>query len=106
MALPETRALIREELHACNAGLPAPLHVRRFLLLDHPLEAEDVEARLYRERYRRQATERHAELIGALFRDPARSTEVPDEDATGRPPPGMVEDVEGPVVARLEPAHA
>jgi long-chain acyl-CoA synthetase len=106
VALPETRTLIREELRACNAGLPAPLHVRRFLLLDHPLEAEDIEARLYRERFRRQATERHAALIDDLFRYPARSTEVPDDVATARPPLGMVEDVEGPVIARLEPAHA
>ena len=43
VALPETRALIREELRACNARLPAALHVRRFLLLDQPLEAEDIE---------------------------------------------------------------
>jgi long-chain acyl-CoA synthetase len=106
VALPETRALIREELRACNAGLPAALHVRRFLLLDHPLEPEDVEARLYRERFRRMATERHAALIDALFRDPARSTEVPDDDAAAAPLPGVVEDVEGPVVPRLEPVHA
>ena len=105
VALPETRALIREELRVCNASLPPALHVRRFLLLDHPLEAEDVEARLYRERFRRQATERHTALIDALFRDPERSTEVPDAEATSRTP-GMVEDVEGPAAPRLEPAHA
>ncbi len=106
VALPETRALIREELRACNAGLPAPLKVRRFLLLDHPFDAEDVEARLYRERFRRLATERYAGLVDALFRDRLRSTEVPNDDAAARPAPGMVEDVEGPVVPRLEPAHA
>ncbi|HVC63512.1 MAG TPA: AMP-binding protein [Acetobacteraceae bacterium] len=106
VALPETRALIREELRACNAGLPAPLHVRRFLLLDHPLEAEDAEARLYRDRFRRLAIERYAGLADALFRDPLRSTEVPAEDAAVRPAQAMVEDVEGPVVSRLEPAHA
>lgn len=105
-ALPETRGLIREELRACNAGLPTALHVRRFLLLGDPLEAEDVEARLYRDRFRHLATERHAALIDALFRDPSRSTEVSDEDAAARPAPAMVEDVEGPVVPRLEPAHA
>jgi len=106
VALPQTRALIREELRACNAGLPAPLHVRRFLLLDHPLDAEDVEARLYRERFRRLAIQRHAALVDALFRDPAHSTEVPDEDPTAGPAPATVEDVEGPVALPLEPAHA
>lgn len=106
VALPETRALIRAELRACNAGLPPALHVRRFLLLDQPLEAEDIEARIYRERFRRAAMQRHAGLVDALFRDPARSTEVPDEKATSCPVPAVVEDVDGPVVARLEPAHA
>jgi long-chain acyl-CoA synthetase len=106
VALPEARVLLREELRACNAGLPPPLHVRRFLLLDHPLEAEDVEARLYRERFRQLAIERHAGLVDALFRDAARSTEVPDEDAVAAPSPALVEDVEGPVAAILEPAHA
>ena len=106
VTLPETRALIRQELRACNAGLPAALHVRRFLLLDHPLEAEDVESRLYRERFRRLAIERHAGLVDALFRDPLRSTEVPDDDATARSAPAVVEDVDGPVVPRLEPADA
>ena len=50
--------------------------------------------------------QRHAGLVDALFRYPARSTEVPDEDATSPPAARVVEDVEGPVVARLEPAHA
>lgn len=106
VALPDTRALIREELRACNTGLPPALHVRRFLLLDQPLEAEDIEARIYRERFRRAAMQRHAGLVDALFRDPARSTEVPDENATSSPAPVVVEDVDGPVGARLEPAHA
>ncbi|HEY6431528.1 MAG TPA: AMP-binding protein, partial [Acetobacteraceae bacterium] len=136
VALPETRALIREELRACNAGLPAALHVRRFLLLDQPLEAEDVEARLYRDRFRRLAIARHAGLVDALFLDArsldarvldgrvldgrshdarsldarvldaGRSTEVPDGVAENRAPHALVEDVESPVHPRLEPAHA
>jgi long-chain acyl-CoA synthetase len=108
VALPETRALIREELRACNARLPAALHVRRFLLLDQPLEAEDIEARFYRERFRRTAMQRHAGLVDALFRDPACSTDVPDPDAASGPLAAatVVEDVEGPILPRLEPAHA
>ena len=108
VALPETRALIREELRACNARLPAALHVRRFLLLDQPLEAEDIEARLYRERFRRTAMQRHAGLVDALFRDPACSTEVSGPDAASGPVAAatVVEDVEGPILPRLEPAHA
>jgi long-chain acyl-CoA synthetase len=105
VALPDVGALIREELRACNARLPAALHVRRFLLLDHPLESEDVEARLYRERFRSVAMQRHAGLVDALFRDPARSTEVPDE-AAAHLCGAVVEDVEGPFMPRLEPAHA
>ena len=93
-------------MRACNAGLPAPLRVRRFLLLDQPFEAEDVEARLYRERFRRMATERYAGLVDALFRDRRAAPKCADDDAAARPAPGMVEDVEGPVVPRLEPAHA
>ena len=69
-------------------------------------ERRGLEARLYRERFRRLATERHAGLVDALFRDGLRSTEVPNDDAAARPAPGMVENVEGPVVPRLEPAHA
>ena len=80
--------------------------MRRFLLLDHSLDAEDVEARLYRERFRRLAIERHAALVDALFRDTAQSTEVLDEHATAGPMAATVVDVEGPVVPRLEPAHA
>src|SRR6185312_5242054 len=101
-ALPEARALIREELRACNADLPPPLHVRRFLLLDHAMDADELEARVYRERFRRLAIAQNSAEIDALYRDPARGTEVPDD--AGRVPLARVEDVE--VTARLEPANA
>ena len=106
VALPETRALIREELRTCNAGLPPALQVRRFLLLNQPLEAEDIESRLYRERFRRLATVRHAALIDALFRGSARSTEVPAEPAATPATQALVEDVDDTMLPVLEPAHA
>lgn len=102
VALPEARVLLREELRACNADLPVPLQVRRFMLLDHPLDADDLEARLYRERFRQQAVAQHAAEIDALFRDPARTTEVPDDNV--RDPRSAVEDVEAQ--PGLEPANA
>lgn len=104
-ALPEARALLREELRACNAGLPAAQRVRRFLLLDEPLEAADSEASVDRSRFRQTAIERHAGLACALFDDAAQSMDVPDDDATVAHPLPATRQAGSTTASFLERAH-
>ena len=42
-AKPEIRRLIGEEISRCNAGLPAAVQIRRFLLLNKEFDADDSE---------------------------------------------------------------
>jgi long-chain acyl-CoA synthetase len=106
VALPALRATIREEIRACNAALPPAARVRRFLLLDRPIDVPDVEARLDRARLRRFAVSRHAALIERLFRDPTGVMEVPDANSGALPAHLAVEEVDTVAAPELEPAHA
>src|SRR6185437_11526894 len=38
---PEVRHLIRDEISRCNAGLPASIQIRRFLVLNKEFDADD-----------------------------------------------------------------
>lgn len=105
VALPALRAAIREEIRACNAVLPTAAQVRRFVLLDRPIDTPDIESRLDRARLRRLATARLAEQIERLFLDPAGDTEVPDAGGRVTRADLTVEEVDTTVPQR-EPAHA
>ncbi len=66
-AKPEIRRLIGEEIARCNAGLPAALQIRRFLLLNKELDADDSEITRTRKVRRRFIAEKYAAAVEALY---------------------------------------
>jgi len=64
---PETANLIREEIEKINASLPADTRVRRFLLLQKELEADDNEITRTRKVRRAYVAEKYAPVIQALY---------------------------------------
>ena len=106
IALPEVRALIREEILRLSAELAPGTRVRRFLLLDRPLGSDDIAAMLSRELRRGIAERVHAELIAALLRDGIAATDVPDESDARRRFPGVFIEEIGETTASWAPAHA
>lgn len=66
-ANPEVRRLIRDEIRKCNATLPAPARVRRFVLLNKELDADDNEITRTRKIRRRFVTEKYRAVIDALY---------------------------------------
>lgn len=98
---PEVRALIRDEVRRCNATLPEPGRVRRFLLLTKDLDADDAEVTRTRKVRRRHVAEKYAAVVDALYgaRDEvAIATAITYED--GRQATiqsrAAIEDVEAP----------
>jgi long-chain acyl-CoA synthetase len=61
------RALIREEVQKCNASLPATARIRRFLLLNKELDADDNEITRTRKVRRRFVAEKYKAVIEALY---------------------------------------
>jgi long-chain acyl-CoA synthetase len=68
-AKPEVRRLIGEEIARCNAGLPAAAHIRRFLLLNKELDADDNEITHTRKVRRRFIAEKYAAVVEAFYGD-------------------------------------
>jgi long-chain acyl-CoA synthetase len=66
-ANPRVRALIRDEIRKCNAGLPEAAHVRRFMLLNKELDADDNEVTRTRKIRRRFVGEKYKAVIEALY---------------------------------------
>ena len=66
-AKPEIRRLIGEEIARCNAGLPAAVQIRRFLLLNKEFDADDSEITRTRKVRRRFIAEKYAAAIEALY---------------------------------------
>jgi long-chain acyl-CoA synthetase len=64
---PEVRALIRDEIRKCNAGLPEAIRVRRFLVLNKEFDADDDEITRTRKIRRRFIAEKYAAVIEALY---------------------------------------
>jgi len=93
ISAPALRRLIRDEVRACNATLPSPLHVRRFALLESG-SAAGTEAGLSRELQRRILLQANTSLVNALLRD--RNTDGAC----------AIEDVDGEVPANKEHADA
>src|SRR5439155_17048378 len=82
-ARPEVRELVREEIARCNAGLPAPIRIRRFLVLNKEFDADDDEITRTRKIRRRFVAEKYAAIVEAFYRDAADvelSTEITYED--------------------------
>jgi long-chain acyl-CoA synthetase len=64
---PEIRALIRDEIRKCNAGLPEAIRVRRFLVLNKEFDADDDEITRTRKIRRRFVAEKYAVAVAALY---------------------------------------
>jgi long-chain acyl-CoA synthetase len=87
-ARPEVRALIAEEIRACNATLPPSGRIRRFLLVNKEFDADDNEITRTRKIRRRFVAEKYAAAIAALYgeaEDVELTTEITYEDGrTGK----------------------
>ncbi len=65
--MPEVRQLIRDEIGKCNASLPPAARMRRFLLLNKELEADDIEITRTRKIRRRYVAEKYKAVVDALY---------------------------------------
>lgn len=72
---PEVAALITEEISKANATLPDVQQVKRFLLLNKELEADDAEMTRTRKVRRRFVAEKYAAVIDAFY-DGSRQVKV------------------------------
>jgi long-chain acyl-CoA synthetase len=72
---PEAAELIAEEIRKANATLPDVQQVKRFLLLNKELEADDAEMTRTRKVRRRFVAEKYADVIEAFYRG-ARQVQV------------------------------
>jgi long-chain acyl-CoA synthetase len=68
-AKPEIDALIRAEIEAINAKLPAAQRMRKFLLLYKELDADDGELTRTRKVRRSVINEKYADIIDAIYGD-------------------------------------
>ena len=79
----EVRELIRDEIRKCNAALPAPIRLRRFLVLNKEFDADDDEITRTRKIRRRFVAEKYAAVVEAFYEDAADvelNTEITYED--------------------------
>jgi long-chain acyl-CoA synthetase len=110
-ANPKIRALIRDEIRKCNAGLPEAARIRRFMLLNKELDADDNEVTRTRKVRRRYVSEKYKAVIDALYggrRDVELAADITFEDgrkSTVRSNVAIENADEGPLAA-MEPAHA
>jgi long-chain acyl-CoA synthetase len=63
----EVRELIRDEIRKCNAGLPEPIRIRRFLVLNKEFDADDDEITRTRKIRRRFVAEKYAAIVDAFY---------------------------------------
>ena len=66
-ANPQVRQLVRDEIRKCNATLPPAARVRRFLLLNKELDADDNEVTRTRKIRRHFVTEKYDTVVAALY---------------------------------------
>jgi len=82
-ARPEVAGLIRDEIRKCNAMLPGPVQIRRFLLLNKEFDADDDEITRTRKIRRGFVAEKYASVIEALYSGQSEvelATEITYED--------------------------
>ena len=110
-ANPRVRALIRDEIRKCNAGLPEAARIRRFMLLNKELDADDNEMTRTRKIRRRFIGEKYKAVIDALYggrSDVELVADITFEDgrkSTIRSNVAIENADEAPLAA-MEPAHA
>jgi len=110
-ANPRVRALIRDEIRKCNAGLPEAARIRRFMLLNKELDADDNEVTRTRKIRRRFVGEKYRAVIDALYggrSDVELVADITFEDgrkSTIRSNVAIENADEAPLTA-MEPAHA
>ena len=110
-AQPRVRELVRNEVRKCNATLPSAAQIRRFLLLNKELDADDNEVTRTRKIRRRFVAEKYNVVIEALYggrSDVELVTAITFEDgrrATIRSNVA-IDDAEEVSAILMEPAHA
>ena len=110
-ANPKVRALIRDEIRKCNTGLPEAARIRRFMLLNKELDADDNEVTRTRKIRRRYVSEKYKAAIDALYdgrRDVELVADITFEDGRKsiiRSNVAIENADEAPLVA-MGPAHA
>jgi long-chain acyl-CoA synthetase len=110
-ANPQVRELVRTEIRKCNAGLPPASRIRRFLLLNKQLDADDNEITRTRKIRRRFISDKYAAVIDALYAGQSDVELVADitfEDGRKSTIRSNVriDDAEDIPQAMMEPAHA
>jgi long-chain acyl-CoA synthetase len=109
-ANPEVRELVRDEVRKCNTTLPPAARIRRFLLLNKQLDADDNEITRTRKIRRRFVTEKYDAVVRALYggrSDVELVTDITFEDgrkSTIRQNVAIDNAEDTP--ALMEPAHA
>ena len=110
-AHPAVLALIRNEVQKCNATLPAAARIRRFLLLNKELDADDSEVTRTRKIRRRFVAEKYNNVIEALYGRDSKVelvTDITFEDGrkstirSSMP----IENTENVIEGMTEPVHA
>jgi long-chain acyl-CoA synthetase len=66
-ARPEVLGLVRDEIRKCNALLPPPTRIRRFLVLNKEFDADDDEITRTRKIRRRFVAEKYAAVIDGFY---------------------------------------
>ena len=102
---PEVAALIAEEIGKANATLPDVQQVRRFLLLNKELEADDAEMTRTRKVRRRFVAEKYAAVVDAFYNGAGRvkvTMEITFED--GRKS-SLISDIDIHDLAPAEPSR-
>ena len=77
--------LIRDEIRKCNAGLPEAARIRRFLLLNKELDADDNEVTRTRKIRRRYVSEKYKAVDRRALRRPPRRRARRRHHFRGRP---------------------
>jgi len=108
---PRVRALIGDEIRKCNAGLPDAARIRRFMLLNKELDADDNEVTRTRKIRRRFVSEKYKAVIDALYggrSDVELVTDITFEDGRKSTIRSNVaiENADETPLAAMDPAHA
>jgi long-chain acyl-CoA synthetase len=108
-ANPKVRQLLRDEVGKCNASLPAAAQIRRFLLLNKELDADDNEITRTRKIRRRFVAEKYNTVVEALYRgqsDVELATDITYEDGRKSTIRSNIAIDSADAAALMEPAHA
>jgi long-chain acyl-CoA synthetase len=110
-ANPQVRQLVRDEVGKCNATLPQAARIRRFLLLNKELDADDNEITRTRKIRRRFVAEKYNAVVEALYRgqsDVELATDITFEDGRKSTIRSniAIDNADAAAPGLMEPAHA